>query len=146
MRRFDLELSVGLFILVGIICLGYLSINLARMEVLGGRGYDVYALFTNVGGLKRGAQVVVAGVDVGRVRDITMENYRAKVYMNIKEGLEIPEDTIASIRTKGLIGEKFIHITPGGSEEVIPPGGRIWDTEPAVDLEELISKFAFGQI
>ncbi len=146
MRRFDLELSVGLFILVGVLCLGYLSINLARMEVLGARGYEVYALFTDVGGLKKGAQVVIAGVDVGRVKDITMENYRAKVFLNIKEGLEIPEDTIASIRTKGLIGEKFIHITPGGAEELIPPGGRIWDTEPAMDLEQLISKFAFGEI
>lgn len=146
MRRFDLELSVGLFILAGIICLGYLSINLARMEVLGARGYEVYALFTNVGGLKKGAQVVIAGVDVGRVKDITMEDFRAKVCLNIREGLEIPEDTIASIRTKGLIGEKFIQIIPGGAEEIIPPGGRIWDTEPAVDLEELISKFAFGEI
>ncbi|MFO7784115.1 MAG: outer membrane lipid asymmetry maintenance protein MlaD [Thermodesulfobacteriota bacterium] len=146
MRRFDLELSVGLFILFGIICLGYLSINLARMEVFGTRGYEVYAMFTDVGGLKKGAQVVIAGVDVGRVKDITMEDYRAKVYLNIREGLEIPEDTIASIRTKGLIGEKFISITPGGAEEIIPPGGRIWDTEPAVDLEQLISKFAFGEI
>lgn len=146
MKKFDLELAVGLFILAGILCLGYLSINLARMEVFGARGYEVYALFSNAGGLRKGAQVVIAGVEVGRVREITIEDYRAKVYLSIGEGVEIPEDTIASIRTKGLIGEKFVQITPGGAEEIIPPGGRIWDTEPAVDLEQLISKFAFGEI
>jgi phospholipid/cholesterol/gamma-HCH transport system substrate-binding protein len=146
MKKLDLELSVGLFILAGILCLGYLSVNLARMEVMGGRGYEVYALFTNVGGLKKGAQVVIAGVDVGRVKGVAIEDFRAKVSLSINQGIEIPEDTIASIRTRGLIGEKFVNITPGGSEEMISPGGRIWDTEPAVDLEELISKFAFGEV
>ncbi|MCF8063382.1 MAG: outer membrane lipid asymmetry maintenance protein MlaD [Deltaproteobacteria bacterium] len=146
MRKFDLELSVGLFILAGILCLGYLSVRLAKMEILGGEGYEVHALFTNVGGLKEGAAVVIAGVDVGRVRRITMENYRAKVVLNIQKGLELQEDAIASIKTKGLIGEKYIQITPGGAEEIIPPGGKIWETEPAVDLEQLISQFAFGKI
>jgi phospholipid/cholesterol/gamma-HCH transport system substrate-binding protein len=146
MRKFDLELSVGLFILVGILCLGYLSVRLAKMEVLGGGGYELHALFTNVGGLKEGATVVIAGVDVGRVRSISLENYRADVVLRIREDLEVQEDAIASIKTKGLIGEKYIQITPGGAEEIIPPGGKIWETEPAVDLEQLISQFAFGKI
>jgi len=146
MRKFDLELSVGLFILAGILCLGYLSVRLAKMEVLGGQGYELHALFTNVGGLKEGATVVIAGVDVGRVQSITLENYRAEVVLSIQEDLELQEDAIASIKTKGLIGEKYIQITPGGAEEIIPPGGKIWETEPAVDLEQLISQFAFGKI
>jgi phospholipid/cholesterol/gamma-HCH transport system substrate-binding protein len=146
MKRFDLQLTVGLFIIAGVICLGYLSIKLARMEVLGEKGYDVYALFSNSGGLKTGSSIMIAGVTVGRVKTITLEDYQARVVLNIPQNVKIQEDAIASIKTKGLIGEKYIEITPGGSEEIIPPGGRIRETQPAVDLEELISNFVFGKI
>jgi phospholipid/cholesterol/gamma-HCH transport system substrate-binding protein len=146
MKKIDLELSVGLFIIAGIICLGYLSIKLGKMEVLGSRGYEVYALFSNSGGLKTGSSVVIAGVDVGRVKGITLEDYQARVTLNLPENVNIQEDAIASIKTRGLIGEKYIEITPGGSEKLIPPGGRIRETQPAVDLEELISNFVFGKI
>jgi phospholipid/cholesterol/gamma-HCH transport system substrate-binding protein len=146
MRKLDLELAVGLFVLAGILCLGYLSIKLARMEVLGGDGYEISAIFSNTGGLKEGASVVIAGVEVGRVRGIAMEDYEAKVTFTLKEGLEIQEDAIASVKTKGLIGEKYIQISPGGSDEIIPPGGMIQETEPAVDIEQLISNYVFGKI
>lgn len=146
MKRFDLELAVGLFIIAGIVCLGYLSIKLGKMEVLGNKGYEVHALFSNSGGLKTGSAIVVAGVQVGRVKSITLENYRARVVLNIPWDVKIQEDAIASIKTRGLIGEKYVEITPGGSEKIIPPGGRIRDTQPAVDLEELISNFVFGKI
>jgi phospholipid/cholesterol/gamma-HCH transport system substrate-binding protein len=116
------------------------------MEVLGGNGYQLYAVYTDIGGLKEGAAVVVAGVEVGRVKSISLEDYKAKVILSVQQGLEIQDDAIASIKTKGLIGEKYIQITPGGSEDIIPAGGRIWETEPAVDLEQLISKFAFGKV
>jgi phospholipid/cholesterol/gamma-HCH transport system substrate-binding protein len=146
MKKFDLELIVGLFIIIGIICLGYLSIKLGKMEILGEKGYEVYAEFSNVGELKIGSSIVIAGVDVGRVKRITLDNYKARVVLNLPEGLKIQEDSIVSIKTKGLIGEKYIEITPGGSEKIIRPGGRIRETQPAVDLEELISKLAFGKI
>ncbi len=146
MRKFDLELTVGLFVLAGILCLGYLSIKLARMEVLGGDGYEIYATFSNTGGLKEGASVVIAGVEVGRVKGITIEDYEAKVAISLKEGLEIQEDAIASVKTKGLIGEKYVQITPGGSEEKIQPGGSIRETQPAVDIEQLIERYIFGKI
>jgi len=146
MKKFDLELMVGLFILAGIICLGYLSIKLGKMEVLGGKGYEVYAIFSNIGGLKTGSSIEVAGVDMGRVKSITLDNYQARVVLNLPWSLKIQEDAIASVKTKGLIGEKYIEITPGGSEKVIEPGGRMRETQPAVDLEELISKFVFGKI
>ena len=146
MRKFDLELAVGLFVLAGILCLGYLSVKLAKMEVLGGDGYEIYAIFSNTGGLKEGASVVIAGVEVGRVKAITIEDYEAKVALSLKEGLEIQEDAIASVKTKGLIGEKYIQITPGGAEEIIAPGGTIIETEPAVDIEQLISNYVFGKI
>ena len=146
MKKFDLELAVGLLIIAGIICLGYLSIKLGKMEVWGGKGYDVDAIFSDVGGLKIGASIEIAGVEVGRVKSITLDNYQARVVLNLAENVKLQEDAIASIKTKGLIGEKFIEITPGGLDKVIPPGGRIRETQAAVDLEELISKFVFGKI
>jgi len=146
MKKFDLELAVGVFVILGIVCLGYLSIKLGKMEVLGNKGYEVYAIFSNTGGLKTGASIMIAGVDVGRVKNISLEDYQARVVLNLPPGMEIQEDAIVSIKTRGLIGEKYIEITPGGSEKIIQPGGRIRETEPAVNLEDLISKFVFGKI
>ena len=146
MKRFDLELMVGLFIIAGIICLGYLSIKLGKMEVVGGKGYEIYAIFSNIGGLRTGSSIEIAGVDVGHVKSITLDNYQAHVVLDLPWSVKIQEDAIALVKTKGLIGERYIEITPGGSEKIIQPGGRIRETQPAVDLEELISKFAFGKI
>jgi len=146
MRRFDVELLVGLFIVAGIICLGYLSIKLGKMEVLGSKWYQVQAVFTNCGGLKPGSGIEIAGVNVGRVKSISLTNYEAQLVMDLPVGLKIQEDAIAAIKTKGLIGEKYIEITPGASEKIIPPGGKIRETQPAVELEELISKYIFGKI
>jgi phospholipid/cholesterol/gamma-HCH transport system substrate-binding protein len=146
MKKIDLELTVGLFIIAGIICLGYLSVKLGKMEMIRGNGYDTYALFSNTGGLRTGSPIVIAGVDVGRVKSILLDNYQARVVLHFTENVKIQEDAIASIKTKGLIGERYIEITPGGSEKIIEPGGRIRETQPAVDLEELISKYAFGKI
>ena len=146
MKRFDLELMVGLFMIAGMICLGYLSIQLGKMEVVGGKGYEVYAIFSNIGGLKAGSSIEIAGVDVGRVRSIRLDNYQAQVVLKLPRSVKIQEDAIASVKTKGLIGEKYVEITPGGSEKIIQPGGRIRETQPAMDLEGLISKYAFGKI
>jgi phospholipid/cholesterol/gamma-HCH transport system substrate-binding protein len=146
MKKFDLELAVGLFIIAGVICLGYLSIKLGKMEIVGERGYEIYGIFSNVGGLKVGSSIEMAGVNVGQVKSIRLENYQANVVLNLPKGLKIQEDAIVSIKTRGLIGEKYIEITPGGSERIIQPGGRIRETQPAIDMEELISKFVFGKI
>jgi len=146
MKKFDLEMVVGLFMVAGIICLGYLSIKLGKLEVFGGEGYELKAVFSNSGGLKTGSSVVIAGVDVGRVKEISLQNYQARVTLTLPVDVKIQEDAIASVKTKGLIGEKYIEISPGGSEKLIPPGGRIRDTQPAVDLEQLISSFVFGKI
>ena len=146
MKRFDIELTVGLFVIAGIICLGWLSVRLGKMEVLGGRGYEIYALFSNTGGLQNGSSVMIAGVDVGIVKGVSLEDYQARVVLSIYEDVQIQEDAIASVKTKGLIGEKYIEITPGASEEVITPGGRIRETQSAVDIEQLVSGFVFGKI
>ncbi|MDQ1333496.1 MAG: phospholipid/cholesterol/gamma-HCH transport system substrate-binding protein [Thermodesulfobacteriota bacterium] len=146
MRKFDLEFAVGLFMVMGILCLGYISIKLGKMEILGDKGYEVEAVFSNSGGLKTGSSVVIAGVDVGRVKRVALDDYQARVVLNLPLNVKIQEDAIASIKTKGLIGEKYVEITPGGADELIKPGGRIRDTQSAVDFEELISNYVFGKL
>jgi phospholipid/cholesterol/gamma-HCH transport system substrate-binding protein len=146
MRRTPLELTVGVFVLLGILALGWLSIRLGRVDLLGSQGYTVTADFPSVGGLKAGSTVEIAGVEVGRVEAITLADYQARVVMTIRHGVRIQEDAIASIKTKGLIGEKFVRINPGGSDRLVPPNGRLTEVEPPVDFEELLSKYIFGKV
>jgi phospholipid/cholesterol/gamma-HCH transport system substrate-binding protein len=146
MKRFSLEFAVGLFMIAGIVCLGYLSIKLGRMELGGKEGYSLVAMFSNSGGLKTGSSVVIAGVEVGRVKEVSLEDYQARVVMMLPESIQIQEDAIASVKTKGLIGEKYVEITAGGSDVLLEPGDRIRDTQPAVDLEQVISSFVFGKL
>lgn len=145
MRR-GIEIGVGLFMLVGLFALAYLSIRLGQVDVFGVRGYTIYADFPTVGGLKSGSAVEIAGVPIGRVESIQLRDYQARVALHIKRGIAVQSDSIASIKTKGLIGEKFVQINPGGSEKTLSPGGRLAEVEAPVDLEELISKFIFGKI
>jgi phospholipid/cholesterol/gamma-HCH transport system substrate-binding protein len=146
MKKGSLELAVGIFVLAGLACLAYLAIHLGKMEVWG-HGYPVTATFDNISGLKLGAAVEVAGVDVGRVEAIRLgPGDRAQVTLRLDVGLKLHDDAIASIRTKGIIGDKFIKLSPGNSEKVIPPGGKVRDTEAAIDLEELISSYIHGKV
>lgn len=145
-RRLNLELGVGTFMVVGLICLGYLSIKLGNVSFLGPVGYKVSAVFSDTGGLRKGAAVVVAGVDVGRVESIALKDYEARVVLQIDADLVLHEDAIVSIKTSGLIGEKFVQVSAGAADAFIPPGGVIRQTESAVDIEALISKYAFGDL
>jgi phospholipid/cholesterol/gamma-HCH transport system substrate-binding protein len=146
MKRANLELAVGIFVLVGLTCLTYLAIHLGKMEVFGS-AFKVVADFDNISGLKKGASVEVAGVEVGRVEGIRLTpGDRAQVVMSMQPGIKLTDDTIASIRTKGIIGDKFIKLSLGNSEKTIPAGGRIRDTESAVEWEELISKYIHGKV
>lgn len=146
MRRFTMETMVGLFVVVGVAGLAYLAIKLGKLEVIGNRGYTVLAEFDSVAGLKNGSVVEIAGVEIGRVKDIGLKDYRAVVAMSINPGVNIQDDAIVSIRTKGLIGEKYVRITPGASDKLVEPGGRLRDTEDPVDMEQLISNYIFGKI
>jgi phospholipid/cholesterol/gamma-HCH transport system substrate-binding protein len=146
MNRYSLEVLVGVFVLVGLIALGYLSIKLGKMEVLGSKGYDIVAEFSDIGGLKAGSSVEIAGVEVGRVESISLKDYQALVRVRMNEGVKLQDDSIASIKTKGLIGEKFVQLTPGGSDSIIKPGGRLRETESAIDFESLISNYIFGKV
>ncbi|HEU5191158.1 MAG TPA: outer membrane lipid asymmetry maintenance protein MlaD [Methylomirabilota bacterium] len=146
MRRSALDVAVGVFLLIGILALGWLSVRLGRVDLFSSPGYVVFADFPSVGGLKAGSSVEIAGVEIGRVDRITLSDYQARVEMVIRGDVKLQEDTIASIKTRGLIGEKFIKINPGGSEKLIKPNGKITEVEPPVDIEELISKYVFGKV
>ena len=146
MRRSALDLGVGVFVIIGILALSWLSVKLGRVEFLGGQGYQVTADFPSVGGLKPGSTVEIAGVEIGRVESISLADYQARVRMRIRSDVKLQEDSIASIKTKGLIGEKYVRINPGGSERLIPPNGRIREVEAPVDFEELLSKYIFGKV
>lgn len=145
-KKIDLELTVGIFVLIGIFALGYLSIKLGKLEVVGSAGYTLYAEFANAGGIKPGSVIEVAGVEIGKVRSIRLDNYSAVASLWINKSVKIQSDAIASIKTKGLIGEKYVQLAPGGSEMYLTDGGKIGETESALDVEELISKYVFGKI
>ena len=146
MKKSSIETSVGIFMFIGIICVGYLTIHLGKMDWIGSNYYTVYARFVSVSGLKPGASVEMAGVQIGNIDSISLNPERkiAEVAMNIQNNITLEEDVIASIKTAGLIGDKYIMISPGGSDIILKPGESITDTESAVDLEDLISKYLFG--
>lgn len=146
MDKAKLELIVGAFVLVGIVCLGYLSIKLGKLEVIGGDLYEVDAQFNSASGLKAGAAVEIAGVEVGRVKSIRLQDDRAVVRLAVQNGTKLYTDTIASIKTRGIIGEKFLALSPGGGGDPLKPGDTIRDTESGLDLEELVSQFVHGKV
>lgn len=144
-----LEMVVGVFMIIGILCLGYVSIKLGKMELVGGDFYTISAGFDSVSGLKPGARVEVAGVEVGKVERITLDSKsgdRAVTYLKIKTGIKITDDVIASVRTSGIIGDKFIKLKPGGSDRMLKNNDQIRETESAIDIEELVSKFIHGKV
>lgn len=144
MKKIYLEFTVGLFLAIGLGCLAWLSVELARKQFFATKGYELQASFNNGSGLRPGTPVVIAGVEIGRVESVELEDYEAKVRLLIRRGLALQSDTIAAIKTKGLVGEKYIELTPGASDKTIKPGGVIRDTQSAVDLEALIGKYIQG--
>jgi len=146
MEKTKMELVVGTFVLVGIVCLGYLSIKLGKLEVIGGDLYEVEAQFTSASGLKPGSTVEIAGVEVGRVKAIVLKEDRAMVKLGIDKDTKLYTDTIASIKTRGIIGEKFLALSPGGGGDPLKAGDMIRDTESGLDLEELVSQYVHGKV
>lgn len=146
MEKAKLEMMVGLFVLIGALCLGYLSIKLGKLELVGGDVYEVDAQFTTASGLKSGSTVEIAGVEVGRVRGIMLKEDRAMVTLAVNNTVKLYTDTIASIKTRGIIGEKFLALSPGGGGDPLKPGDTIRDTEAGLDLEELVSQYVHGKV
>lgn len=143
MERKGLEFGVGIFLIVGIICMGYLSLTLGRIG-LSSSQYEVKAVFPTVSGLKSKAPVTMAGVNIGEVRKILLFKGQAEIVLGINKDVQLEEDSIASIKTMGIIGDKYVSIAPGASDDYIKPGGAIRETQPPLDIESLISRFVFG--
>jgi len=149
MNTAKMEMAVGVFMIVGILCLGYVSIKLGKMEIIGGDYYQVSASFGSVSGLKPGARVEVAGVEIGKVDRIQLDaknGDQAVVHLKIKGEVKITDDVIASVRTSGIIGDKFIKLSQGGSDQYLGNNGKIRETESAIDIEELVAKFIHGKV
>jgi phospholipid/cholesterol/gamma-HCH transport system substrate-binding protein len=147
MKKSSIEFSAGIFVLLGLVAIAWFAIQAGARIPLAGSTYAVSARFSNAGGLKPGSQVFLAGVPVGRVNQINLDpQFAAIVRLEVNKDVQLPSDTIASIKTSGLIGDKFIALAPGSSPQNLVPGSTITDTESAVDLESIISRFAFGNV
>ena len=145
---FAKESIVGVFVVLGLVCVSYLTIKLGRMEVFDSSGYTVTARCSSVTGLRTGANVEIAGVPVGRVTSIRLDpqTFMADVDLRINDGVNLSDDVMASVKTSGLIGDKYISLAPGGSDTPLKNGDTITDTEPTLDLEALIGKVVFGGV
>jgi len=143
-----LEFGVGVFVLLGLAAIAYLTVKLGSGALVGADTYPLEARFANTGGLNEGSTVMLGGVTVGRVEGIRLDptDFSAIVAMSVLKDVRLPADTMASIKTSGLIGDKFIALAPGAEEELLSPSDRILMTESAVELESLISKMAFGSV
>ena len=147
MKQAGAETLVGVFVLAGMACLAYLAISLGGVEIFQGNDYRVMALFGSASGLTSGDSIEIAGVEIGKVGRISLsDDDQARVELKIRGGVKLTEDVIASVRTKGLIGDRYIKLEQGGSERYIKAGGRIRETTPPLDIEELIGQFIFGKI
>jgi phospholipid/cholesterol/gamma-HCH transport system substrate-binding protein len=148
MKKASVEIAVGIFFFIGILCVGYLTIKLGKMDIIGDQHYYLDAQFESVTGLKVGSRVELAGVPIGKVEAIRLEPQRqmALVRLKIQGDVELTDDVIASVKTSGLIGDKYIKLLPGGSDVELQDGDMITETESALDLEEMISKYVFGGV
>lgn len=143
-KNLGAQFWVGVFVIIGLLCFSYLSINIANMKLSSSGFYAIQAKFNDISGLKNGAPVEIAGVKIGEVTKIALQDTLALVTMEIKDGYQLRDDDIAQIRTKGIIGDKYIRISPGGSEIILNHGDMISDTEPSVDFESIIGKFIYS--
>ena len=148
MKRYAMETAIGIFVLVGLFCVGYMTVKLGKVSIFGDTSYPLVARFTSVSGLRVGSGVAMFGIEIGRVERLAMdqEKQMAMVELQIQKGVKIYDDAIASIRTEGLIGDRYVSIDPGGGGDVLKPGGIIIETQPPVDISELIGKYAFGDV
>jgi len=148
MKKYSLETAVGVFVLIGIICIAYMTIKLGKVTFIEDNYYPIYADFTTVSGLRIGNPVEIDGIEVGRVEKMSIDQQRqiAVVELKINRGIKVYDDASAAIKTAGLIGDKFIKIDPGGGGDLLKPGDKISETTAPLDIEDLIGKYAFGDV
>jgi len=148
MKKYSMETTVGIFLVIGLLCVGYMTVKLGHFNFLGDNSYSLFGRFTSVTGLRVGGLVYIAGIEVGRVENLSMDQktQTALVEMRIKKGINIYDDAIASIKTEGLIGDMYLSIEPGGAGTLLKPGDSIIETQPAVNISDIIAKYAFGDV
>jgi len=148
MTKYSHETVVGAFVVIGLVAIAYMTVKLGNVSLLGDDSYSLYAEFSSVSGLRVGNPVEIFGMEVGKVEGFRMDQEKQQVVVDlkIKTGIEIYDDAIASVKTAGLIGDKYVSIDPGGSDELLKPGDFILDTQSPIDLGDLIGKYAFGDI
>ena len=148
MKKYSQETIVGIFMVIGILCIGYMTVKLGKVSMFSGDYYPLYARFASVSGLRVDSPVEIGGIEVGRVEQLTIDQERqmSVVKLRIGKDIKVFDDASASIKTAGLIGDKLVKIDPGGAGELLEPGGTITETNSPMDIEELISKYAFGDV
>ncbi|NNL76345.1 MAG: MCE family protein [Desulfobacterales bacterium] len=148
MKKYSKETVVGIFVVFGLFCIGYMTVKLGNVGFLGENSYSLFGKFNTVTGLRVGNPVNMLGLEIGRVEKFTMdqENQQVLVEFKIDNGIEIFDDAIASIKTEGLIGDKYVAVDPGGGGDLLADGDTITDTASPTDLMDLVSKYAFGDV
>ena len=148
MKKYSNETIAGIFVIIGLICIGYMTVQLGNVSIFGDDSYSLYARFTTVSGLRVGNPVEMLGMEIGKVSRFKMdqEEQLAAVELKIKNGIKIYDDAIASIKTAGLIGDKYVSIDAGGGGDLLKQGDIIIETEAPADIGDLISKYAFGDV
>ena len=148
MKKYKQQTIVGVFVVIGLAVVAYMTVNLGDVSLLGGDTYSIYAEFDSVSGLRPGNPIEIYGMEAGQVGTMHMdqENQVVVTELKLKNGIVVYDDAIAAIKTSGLIGDKFIKIDPGGSEQELEPGEMIFDTESPIDIGDLIGKYAFGEV
>jgi phospholipid/cholesterol/gamma-HCH transport system substrate-binding protein len=148
MKKYSKETVVGIFVVIGLFCIAYMTVKLGNVGFLGENTYTLTAKFSTVTGLRVGNPINMLGMEIGRVAKFEMdqEDQVAIVTLEVNKGIDIYDDAIASIKTEGLIGDKFISIDAGGGGDLLANGDSITETESPTDIMELVSKYAFGGV
>lgn len=148
MKKTNLDLIVGVFLIFGFLSFAYISMMFGEFSVFSrANNYTILADFDSVSGLKKGAIVSIAGVNVGKVSKIALNGEeQAQVSINLPKDIKVTDDAIASVKTQGIIGDKYIRLSQGGSDIYLAEGEILSETESAIDLEEMVSKYIFGDI
>jgi len=148
MKKYTMETTVGVFVVICLLAVAYLTLKLGDVSLLDDKSYSLFAKFTSVSGLKEGSSVEMLGIEIGRVTKFTMDQKDQVAVLELRIGsdIKIYDDAIASVKSYGLLGAMYVNIDAGGGGDLLGPGGTITETEPPVDFLDLISKYAFGDV
>ena len=148
MKKYSMETVVGIFVVIGLLLVGYMTVKLGKVPLFGEDYYPLYARFASVSGLRADSPVEMYGIEVGRIERLTIdkEKQTALVELRVRKDIEVYDDARATIKTSGLIGDKFVNIDPGGAGDILKPGGTITETGLPLDIEDLVSKYVFGDV